>query len=153
MERPPDADPVAAERIPVDAISDSRRVIGEVLSPTSKLVRSKKPGTTLITDPKPTAQAVFIIAVTAPLEPSVSAVGSIFSLFTLKIKHTRMPSIRAIIMFHFRRLREIKTTTRGSSPDNQCQEGKVSSEFSVFKSSSSANPIPSFLVFRILHSA
>ena len=64
----------------------------------ARLVSTAKRGTALTTEPKPTAQAVFMMAPMEPLAPSLMAGSRTLAWFRLSRQATRMPQIRAMTM-------------------------------------------------------
>ena len=95
MDMPPEAEPVApASRLTATA-SEKRMEPGMFRA---MLVREAKPGTTLTTEPKPTAQAVFMMAPMEPLAPSLMAGSRVLAWFRFSRQATRMPPTRAMTM-------------------------------------------------------
>ena len=95
MDMPPEAEPVApASRLTATA-SEKRMEPGMFRA---MLVREAKPGTTLTTEPKPTAQAVVMMAPMEPLAPSLMAGSRVLAWFRFSRQATRMPHTRAMTM-------------------------------------------------------
>ena len=124
MDSPPEADPVAPASTFTAAASETSRLRGEDPLPTRSWVSRAKPGTILMTDPKPTAQEVFMMAVREPLAPLLTAGRMLRRWGKFSRQQVRMASSRATTIPHWRRFRTTKTTTGGMTPVIQCQEGR-----------------------------